>query len=68
MRPSERPGAVLLGFWAASEATSWGSRCGAEPLAARMSFTTQLGFEPLRSRPVGMPHHASSPRHVDEQS
>ena len=31
--PSERPVAVLLGFWAAFEATLWGSRWGAEPLA-----------------------------------
>ena len=53
---SERLEAVLLGFWAASEANSWGSRRGAEPLAARLPFTTQLDFEPHR-RPVGMPHH-----------
>ena len=26
VRSSERPAAVLLGFWAAFEATSWGSR------------------------------------------
>ena len=60
---SERPAAVLLGFWAAFEATSWGSRWGAEPLAARLPLTTQLDFEPLR-RFVGVP---PSPRHVDEQ-
>ena len=53
---SERPGAVLLGFWTASEATSWRSRLGVEALAARLPFTTQLDFEPLR-RPVGVPHH-----------
>ena len=53
---SERLEAVLLGFWAASEATSWGSRWGAEPLAARLPLTTQLDFEPLR-RFVSVPHH-----------
>ena len=55
--PSERPAAILLGFWAAFEATSWGSRWGAEPLAARLQLTTQLlDFEPLR-RFVSVPHH-----------
>ena len=54
--------AVLLGFWAASEAISWGSRWAAEPLASRLPLTTQLDFEPFH-RPS-----ASSPRHVDEQS
>ena len=48
MGPSERPAAVLLGFWAAFEATSWGSRWGAEPLAARLPLTTQLDFEPVK--------------------
>ena len=46
MWSSERLEAVLLGFWAAAEATSWGSRWGAEPLAAHLPFTTQLDFEP----------------------
>ena len=54
--PSERPVAVLLGFWAIFEATSWGSRWGAEPLATRLPLTTQLDFEPLR-RFVSVPHH-----------
>ena len=54
--PSERPTAVLLGFWTAFEATSWGSRWGVEPLAARLPLTTQLDFEPLR-RFVSVPHH-----------
>ena len=53
---SERLAAVLIGFWAAFEATSWGSRWGAEPLAARLPLTTQLDFEPLR-RFVSVPHH-----------
>ena len=57
--PSERPAAVLLGFWAAFEATSWGSRWGAEPLATRLPLTTttQLDFEPLLRRFVSVPHH-----------
>ena len=54
--PSERPAAILLGFWAAFEATSWGSRWGTERLAARLPLTTQLDFEPLR-RFVSAPHH-----------
>ena len=54
---SERLAAVLIGFWTASEAaTSWGSRCGAEPLAARLPLATQLDFEPPR-RFVGVPHY-----------
>ena len=54
---SKRLEAVLLGFWTASEATSWRSRLGAEAPAERLPFiTTQLDFEPLR-RPVGVPHH-----------
>ena len=67
-RPSERPAAVLLGFWGAFEATSWGSRWGAEPLAARGTppparlplTTTQLDFEPLR-RFFSVPHHRDMP-------
>ena len=67
-RPSERPAAVLLGFWGAFEATSWGSRWGAEPLAARGTqtparlplTTTQLEFEPLR-RFFSVPHHRDMP-------
>ena len=38
---AERLEAVLHGCWAASEATSWGPQWGAEPLAARLPFTTQ---------------------------
>ena len=53
---SERLAAVLLGFRAALEATSWGSRWGVEPFAERLPLITQLGFEPLR-RPIGMPYH-----------
>ena len=56
MWPSERPAAVLLVFWAAFEATSWGSRWGAEPLAARLPLTNELDFETLR-RFVSVPHH-----------
>ena len=57
MWPSERPpAAVLLGFWAAFEAASWGGRWGAEPLAERLPLTIQLDFEPLR-RFVSVPHH-----------
>ena len=62
---SERLAAVLLGFWAAFEATSWGSRWGAEPLAARLQLTTQLDFEPLRRLPACLRHRAMSTNRVE---
>ena len=60
----ERLAAVLIGFWAAPKATSWGSRWGAEPLAERLPLTTQLDFETLR-RSVGVPHHRETCRRTE---
>ena len=58
MWSSERPAAVLLGFWAAFEATSWGPGGEPNPLrhACHSLHTTQLDFEPLR-RFVSVPYH-----------
>ena len=61
---SELLGAVLLGFWTASEATSWGPVGEPNPsrYACHSNYPSRLRTTPLACR------RALSPRHVDEKS